>query len=156
TINRVPFDKAMASGKVIYCQDQLDQRYRAAVLEQAQPGLRDIRILYSPLHGVGLTSVLPVLQGDGFQNIEVFAPHAFPDGDFPNVPQHVANPENPAVFDSIIKQARFSWAELILASDPDADRIGCAAPLNLPKSAAADSWAPLSGNQIGVLLGEFL
>jgi phosphomannomutase len=156
-IKRVPFAEALASSRIKYCQDEMDPRYQAAVLGQAQPGPRNIKILYSPLHGVGLTSVLPILQADGFQNVEVYQPHANPDGDFPKVPGNVANPENPAVFDEMIEYVRTSGAELILASDPDADRIGCAAPIAISRSAAdAPSWSTLTGNQIGVLLAEFL
>ena len=109
--------------------------------------------MYSPLHGVGLTSVLPILQAAGFQDIEVYEPHAKPDGDFPNVPNHVANPENPAVFDAMIDYGKTHGIELILASDPDADRIGCAAPLT---TVNGSRWSTLTGNQIGALIAELL
>jgi phosphomannomutase len=156
-IRRLPFAEALASGRVKVCQDEIDPRYQAAVLNQSQPGPRNIKILYSPLHGVGLTSVLPILQADGFQDIEVYQPHAKPDGDFPNVPGHVANPENPTVFNQMIEHSQGRGIEIILASDPDADRIGCAAPISISFLAAGgSSWSTLSGNQIGVLLGEFL
>ena len=101
-----PFAEAVASGRVKFCQEQIDPRYRDAVLAQGQKGPRDLKILYSPLHGVGLTSVLPILQSDGFKNVEVYEPHSKPDGDFPNVPNNIANPENPAVFDKPIEHAR--------------------------------------------------
>ena len=54
--------------------------------------------------------------------------HAEPNPDFPNVPKNVANPENAAVFDAIIERAKQTGAELILATDPDCDRLGCAVP----------------------------
>jgi phosphomannomutase len=176
TIKRLAFADAVAQGRIRFCQQQLDPRYQAAVLTVGQqssplaPRHVPLRILYSPLHGVGLTSVLPILQDDGFDQVQVYQPHATPDGDFPNVPAKVANPENPAVFDDLIRFAESSGAELILASDPDADRIGCAArekqkaegrrqneviphsPFPTPHS----NWRTLSGNQIGVLLAEFL
>jgi phosphoglucomutase/phosphomannomutase len=112
-----------------------------------------VKILYSPLHGVGQTAVCPVLAADGFHQVELFGPHAEPDGDFPNVPGHVANPENAAVFDAIIAEAARLGADLALATDPDADRIGCAAPLAADRNSG---WAVLSGNQIGALLADFL
>jgi phosphoglucomutase/phosphomannomutase len=85
--------------------------------------------------------------------VEIFGPHAAPDGDFPNVPKHVANPENPAVFDAIIARGKQSGAELILATDPDGDRLGSA----VRKSLAADApWVTLTGNQLGSLLVDFL
>jgi phosphoglucomutase/phosphomannomutase len=122
------------------------------VLAQAHPGPRELKIIYSPLHGVGASSVLPVLAGDGFGDVELFAPHAAPDGDFPNVPNHVANPENPEVFAPIISRAKQAGADLILATDPDCDRIGLAAPID----AESKSWATMTGNQIGALLVEYV
>ena len=173
-IKRVPFAEAVARGLVNYCQHDLDPRYQGTVLAVGKR-LDDLplRILYSPLHGVGLTSVLPILRCDGFDQVQVYQPHARPDGDFPNVPGHVANPENPAVFDDLITYAKCTGAELILASDPDADRIGCAAPVTMKRPKAESrkqyddiphssfpiphsDWLTLSGNQIGVLLAEFL
>ena len=55
---------------------------------------------------MGCSAVIPVLEGAGFREVEVFGPHAAPDGDFPNVPKHVANPENAAVFDAMIEHGR--------------------------------------------------
>ena len=98
----------VAAGKVVYCQDEIDKKFQAAVLTQATPGPRELKVIYSPLHGVGATAVLPVLAEDGFKSVELFGPHSKPDGDFPNVPGHVANPENPQVFDSIIVRAKGS------------------------------------------------
>lgn len=155
TIGRAPFAQALADGRIQYCQDEMDARYRQAVLAQGFAGPRNLKLVYSPLHGVGLTSVLPVLQADGFAEVDVFAPHATPDGDFPNVPDHVANPENPPVFDALIDRARQIGAELALASDPDADRIGAAAPLTTA-GPECDVWQTLNGNQIGVLLADYL
>ena len=71
-----------------------------------------MKIIYSPLHGVGATAVVPALEKDGFADVEVFASHAKPDGDFPNVPGHVSNPENPAVFDAIIERAKEAGADV--------------------------------------------
>jgi phosphomannomutase/very-short-patch-repair endonuclease len=152
-ISRTPFAEAVTAGRVLFCQGEMDSRYQAAVLQQASTGPRDLKLLYSPLHGVGLTSVVPVLCADGFAQIEVYQPHATPDGDFPNVPGNVANPENPAVFDALIESAQASGADLVVASDPDADRIGCAAPLATAEGAR---WATLTGNQIGALLADLL
>jgi phosphoglucomutase len=110
-------------------------------------------VIYSPLHGVGATAVLPVLAEDGFKSVELFGPHSKPDGDFPNVPGHVANPENPRVFDMIIERAKPAGADVCLATDPDCDRIGCAAPLTMRKDAA---WNTLTGNQLGALLADYV
>jgi phosphomannomutase len=153
SIQRIPFAEALAAGKVIYCQEEVDAAFIRAVLAQSVAGPRNLKILYSPLHGVGASAVVPVLQEAGFRNVEIFGPHATPNGDFPNVPKHVANPENPAVFDSLIEYAERSGAELILATDPDCDRLGCAVRRRL----AADApWVTLTGNQLGSLLVDFL
>lgn len=153
TIRRVPFAEAVQTGCITFCQNEIDVGYRAAVVAQGFAGPRSLKLLYSPLHGVGLTSVLPILQMDGFSDIEIFAPHAEPSGDFPNVPGNIANPENPAVFDAPIESARRTGVDVILASDPDADRLGVAAPLTF---AANAEWRTFNGNQIAVLLTEYL
>ncbi len=128
-IARVSFAKGLADGKIQCVQSKMDEAYQSAVLklsriDQTDRSLHDLKILYSPLHGVGRTSVEPVLLKAGFKNLEVFGPQSEPNGDFPNVPNHVANPENSAVVDSLIEEAKRSGFDLVLASDPDADRIG--------------------------------
>ncbi len=149
TIRREPFEEGVASGRVKFVEQEVDAAFLAAVLKQSTPGPREISILYSPLHGVGATAVVPVLEGAGFKRLRVFGPHEAPDGDFPNVPGHVANPEVPAVLEAVIAEARQRGDDLVLASDPDCDRLGAAAPL----SRAPDSaWNTLTGNQLGVLL----
>jgi phosphoglucomutase/phosphomannomutase len=152
-IRRANFDEMHAAGKIVYCQDEMDAKFQQAVLTQATPGPRKLKVVYSPLHGVGATAVLPVLAADGFTDVELFGPHATPDGDFPNVPGHVANPENPPVFDAIIKRALESGADIALATDPDCDRIGCAAPI---KFSAGSPWHTFTGNQLCALLTDFV
>jgi len=150
-IDRMPLSEARTRHRIVDACRELDELFQRAVLAHGFPGGRDLTILYSPLHGTGTTSVLTVLRRDGFERIEVFAPQAEPHGDFPNVPGHIANPENPAVFDDLIKHSQEIDADLALASDPDGDRIGCAARLT-PDGA----WRALSGNQIAVLLAAFI
>jgi phosphoglucomutase/phosphomannomutase len=150
-IARIPFADALACGKVVCCQQEVDAEYQRSVVAQSMPGPRQLKIVYSPMHGVGTSSVCPVLAAVGFDDVEVFAGHAEPSGDFPNVPNHVANPENPATFDSIIVRAKQVGADLVLSTDPDADRLGCAAPLT-----AGGEWRTFTGNQIGALLAESL
>jgi phosphoglucomutase/phosphomannomutase len=151
-VRRAKFDEALAAGKVVRCEAEIDEAFLAAVMTQAKPGPRDLKVLYSPLHGVGATAVVPVLERDGFQDVEVFAPHAEPSGDFPNVPGHVSNPERPVVFDALIQHAKVVGADLCVATDPDCDRIGLAAPL----VAGGRDWRTLSGNQIGALLADYV
>lgn len=150
-VERMPFERALSEGRVVYCQEEMDRVYQSAVAAQAFAGPRDVKILYSPLHGVGAQSVVPILAAAGFRDVEVFAGHASPDGDFPNVPGHVANPENPEVFEALIERARQSGADVILATDPDADRLGCAAP-----AGRGGAWQTLTGNQMSALLAEYV
>src|SRR6185503_15040390 len=118
------------------------------VLSQRCSGPRDLKIIYSPLHGVGEFAAVPALAADGFTDIEIFAAHREPNGDFPNVPGHVSNPEIAAVFESIIERGRAGEADLILATDPDCDRMGCAAPLTKNR---AGEWETFTGNQLSAL-----
>lgn len=152
-IKRADFDQALAAGDIVCCEEEVDKAFIDAVVQQATPGPRDLNVLYSPLHGVGATCVLPALERDGFTNVELFALHAEPSGDFPNVPGHVSNPENPAVFDAIIEHAKTTGADVCLATDPDCDRIGIAAPLTFD---AGSEWQTLTGNQIGALLSDYV
>ena len=128
-IARIPWAEGLAAGRIEYCQEEVDAAFVAAVVRQSTPHpqagtRRDLKIIYSPLHGVGATAVCPVLDAAGFKDVEVFGPHAAPDPDFTNVPGHVANPENAAVFDTMIARGREIGADLILATDPDCDRLG--------------------------------
>ncbi|WP_164103736.1 phospho-sugar mutase [Candidatus Laterigemmans baculatus] len=152
-IRVVPFAEALADGRVEICTAEVDAAYLDAVLACASSGPRDLRILYSPLHGVGASSTVPVLQRDGFTQVEVYGPHAEPSADFPNVPGNSANPENVGVFTKPIEYAREHGFELVLATDPDADRLGVAAPLTLD---ASSEWRTLNGNQIGALLTDYV
>lgn len=151
-IQRADFNQAVSDGKVISVHEVMDNIYQELVIKQAFSSPKDLNILFSPLHGVAESSVVPVLKRDGFKQVEVFAAHREPNGDFPNVPDHIANPENAVVFDDIIEQARATGVELAMASDPDGDRIGVAAPLSLE----SDTWDTLSGNQIGALIGDYV
>jgi len=153
TIERVAFDDALAQGKIVRCEEEMDAAFIDAVLQQSTPGPRELKVVYSPLHGVGATAVSPVLERAGFDQVELFGPHATPDGNFPNVPGNVSNPENPEVFEAIVVYAQQVGADLAIATDPDCDRLGCAAPLTFNQ---LDQWPTLSGNQIGALLADYL
>ncbi len=152
-IKRADFDEALASGKIEICQEEIDPLFFEAVLRQQTPGPRELKVVYSPLHGVGATAVCPVLEQAGFKDVELYGPQSKPDGDFPNVPGHVSNPENPAVFDDIAAHAQSIGADLAMATDPDCDRIGCSAPVS---TEAAAEWRTLTGNQIGALLADYV
>ena len=103
-IRKTDFAEAVASGDVVLCRDEIDRAFLDCHLQMAGTGPRELKAIYSPLHGVGEFNVLSLLNATGFEDIEVFELHRQPDGDFPNVPQNVSNPENRAVFDRIIER----------------------------------------------------
>jgi phosphomannomutase len=152
-IRSVPFDKALADGHVEIVTGEIDEKYFDAAYACRFEGPRDIKILYTPLHGVGAAAVVPLMRRDGFDDLEIYGPQADPSPDFPNVPGHVSNPENTIIFADPIKYAQANGHELILATDPDADRLGCAAPITMDP---AGPWRTFTGNQLGVLLADFV
>jgi len=152
-VHRQSFDAGVASGRVQFVEQEIDPAFVAAVLQQSTAGPRDVSILYTPLHGVGASAVVPVLDGAGFKQLRLYGPQEMPDGDFPNVPGHVANPENPAVLEGAIADAMTRGDDLVMASDPDCDRLGAAAPLT---AAAGSGWQTFTGNQIAALLVDWV
>jgi phosphoglucomutase/phosphomannomutase len=152
-IMTVPFEQAVSQGKVSMITSEIDREFTKAAVQYAWPGSRSVRLLFSPLHGVGGFAVLPLLKAAGFQDVHVFQKHAQPDGNFPNVPGHVSNPENSVVFDAMIEEAKAIGADLALATDPDCDRMGCAAPKTWSSHA---EWSTINGNQLGALLTDFV
>jgi phosphoglucomutase/phosphomannomutase len=153
TLQRADFTQAKAEGKIVCCQEEIDRQFTSAVVGEAFPGPRDLKLIYSPLHGVGTTCVVPVLAADGFDQVEVYGPQSTPDGDFPNVPGHVSNPENAKIFDALTERAKEVGADLAIATDPDCDRIGLSAPLTTKPGA---EWKTMTGNQIAALLTDFV
>ena len=145
--------EGLADGSIVYASDEVDGAYIASVVGESVSHARGISIVYTPLHGVGETSVAAALKADGFLDVDILASQRTQDGDFPNVPGHVSNPENPSALRAAIDQARASKADLVLASDPDADRIGVGLPAT---SDPSGEWVTLDGNQIGVLLAAFV
>lgn len=152
-IKRGDFQKALAEGMIQIVTDKIDAAFLDAASACAFEGPRDVKILYSPLHGVGEAAVVPLLKRDGFDDVTVYEPHREPSGDFPNVPGHVSNPENTAVFEKPIEQARKEGFDLVLATDPDCDRLGVAAPLTTDTTGP---WGTFTGNQIAALLANYV
>jgi phosphoglucomutase/phosphomannomutase len=152
-IKRADFSAALEHGQIVMCEREIDAAFIENVVAQRCPGPRDLAVIYSPLHGVGEFAAVPALKADGFADVEIFEPHRDPNGDFPNVPGHVSNPENAAVFDAIIERGKKVGADLILATDPDCDRMGAAAPRTRSPSGA---WGTFTGNQLAALLTDFV
>lgn len=144
------FEAAVADGVITLAGESLDAAYIDAVCQLSLSPERDIKALYTPLHGVGETSVFRVIQQAGFRGVSIYEPQRSQDGSFPNVPDHLPNPERSAVFGPAIEQARQSSVDLILASDPDADRMAVAV------RDRTGEFVCLTGNQLGALLTEYV
>ena len=147
------FEEALAEKKIHIVTEETDKAFLNEHLKHSFEGPRDLKIIYSPLHGVGEANVRTLLEKVGFESVEIYEPHREPNGDFPNVPGHSSNPENVAIFDAIIEHAQGNGSALIMATDPDCDRLGAAAPVTTDP---AGPWATFNGNQLGVLLGDFV
>ncbi|WLD11461.1 phospho-sugar mutase [Planctellipticum variicoloris] len=149
-IPRVPFEEAVRDGRIVVVGAALDEDYLQTVAALSLTTERDVTIVFSPLHGVGSTSAYPVLVRAGFPQVLQFEPHWAQDGGFPNVPKHLPNPELTSVFEPILPFARENAADVILATDPDADRLGVAA------RTPTGEYLPLTGNQVGALIIDYL
>jgi phosphomannomutase len=121
--------------------------YLDTVASLAGDGPRDLRLVYTPLHGVGGTSVIQVLETAGFAAPYVVERQEQPDPDFPTVA--FPNPEEPGAMDLALALAREKDVDLVVANDPDADR--CAAAVSGPHG-----WRMLRGDEVGALLAHHL
>jgi phosphomannomutase len=111
-------------------------------------GDRALPIVYTPLHGVGDALACTALAEAGFAQVTSVPEQRQPDGAFPTVA--FPNPEEPGTMDLAFALARETGAALVLANDPDADRLAVAVPSH------ARAWRQLTGNEVGVLLGHYL
>ncbi|MEK7189940.1 MAG: phospho-sugar mutase, partial [Patescibacteria group bacterium] len=151
-IEKYDFDKALSNGKIIMLGEELDEAYQQTVAKLSLSNERDAHIVFTPLHGCASTSFLPVLRHAGFSRIDVVELQMPFDPEFSAVANHIPNPEVPISLDLATRQARESGADLIVASDPDADRIGVVSR----ESLANNNYIFLNGNQIGVLLFDYI
>jgi phosphomannomutase len=107
----------------------------------------ELDIVYTPMHGVGRDVLFEVMGRAGHTGVRAVPEQAEPDGTFPTV--DFPNPEEPGALDLALDMARESEADLILANDPDADRLAVVVPHR-------SLWRPLSGNEVGSLLGDYV
>ena len=145
--------------------DELAQAYLDAVVAAAGPadragradsagsrGRTGLNVVYTPMHGVAGPLMLRAIRQAGFAAPHVVAAQAEPDPDFPTVA--FPNPEEPGALDLALADARRLGADLVVASDPDGDRLAVAVPTPGPDPAAG--WRMLTGDQVGALLGARL
>ena len=154
-IRRIDYEDGLRSGLIRIISRDLDVRYIGVLSEMTLAGGRDVRVVYTPLHGVGMTSVAAALDNLGYMDVHFVDEQIEPDGAFPTLDHGIANPEKPAAFQLGIRKAGEVGADLVLASDPDADRIGCALPLPDRGWEASPEELTLNGHQIGVLLCHY-
>ena len=127
--------------------EHIVDRYLDTIAELAEDGPRDLDLVYTPLHGVGGTSVLQVLETAGFSAPRVVEQQEQPDPDFPTVA--FPNPEEPGAMDLALALAEEHDADLVVANDPDADRCAAAVP-------TGHGWRMLRGDEVGALLAHHL
>ncbi len=132
--------------------DELEQVYLDAVCALVPPPASAawLRFVYTPLHGVAGRLALRAFEQAGFPAPDAVAAQFEPDPEFPTV--NYPNPEEPGTLDLALAQARRSAADLVIANDPDGDRLAVAAP----DADAPGGWRILTGDQVGALLGAFL
>lgn len=110
---------------------------------------KDIKIVYTPLHGTGNLPVRRVLKELGFENVYVVPEQEKPDGNFPTVAY--PNPESPKAFELALKLAKEKDADIVLATDPDADRLGVYC-----KNTKSGEYVTFTGNMSGMLIAEYI
>ena len=145
------FDAAVADGRIKFIEDSVIEEYYQNVLAQgintklcADSGLK---IVYTPLNGTGNKPVREILKRIGIQDVTVVKEQEMPDGNFPTCPY--PNPEIREALELGLKYCDEVKPDLLLATDPDADRVGIAVP-------DGDDYALFSGNEVGALLTEYI
>lgn len=151
-IKKVDFDSALADGKIKYIGEKLIESFLDEVQKQCinpdivkQAGLK---VIYSPLNGSGNKPVRKILERIGVQHVYVVAEQENPDGNFPTCPY--PNPEIKQVFKLGLEMNKSICADILLATDPDCDRVGIAVPDDTGKLVL------MSGNEVGAMLLNYI
>ncbi len=146
------FEEGMKAGLIAYVgEDCKEALYDAIKARSVRPGICEtagLKLVYSPLNGSGLVPVTRVLKDIGITDITIVPEQQYPDGNFPTCPY-----PNPEIFEALrlgLELAEKSGADLMLATDPDADRVGIA--MKCPDG----SYELVSGNEVGVLLLDYI
>ncbi len=149
-VKRADFDEALAEGKIEYIGDDVIEAYLTAVEDRRvnrDVDMSKLNVVYTPLHGSGNKPVRAILSKIGATNVTVVPEQELPDGNFPTAPY--PNPEIRQAFECALKLAETVKPDLLLATDPDADRVGIAVP-------NGDEYRLFTGNEVGALLLEYI
>ena len=150
-VKTMNFDEAVQKGLVEYIGKDVVEKFYDCVekccLSKEITAKTDLKVIYTPLNGTGNKHVRAMLKRIGIKNVSVVKEQELPDGNFPTCPY--PNPEIKQVFECAIKMTENEKADLLLATDPDCDRVGIAVLDN-------GEYKLMSGNEVGVLLAEYL
>lgn len=149
-VKTVDFDTAVAEGKIEYIGEDIIEEYLNCVLAcrvAPEADVKSLNVIYTPLHGSGNKPVRSILKKIGVTNVTVVPEQELPDGNFPTAPY--PNPEIRQAFECALKLANEIKPELLLATDPDCDRVGIAVR-------DGEEYKLLSGNDVGALLLDFV
>ena len=148
-------EEAVKAGLYEVISDDVDEKYFAQLRnlsihpEIIKQMAKDIKIVYTPLHGTGLEPVKRVLKDMGFENVYIEPQQAVADGHFPTAPY--PNPENPDAWELALKLAKEKDADIVLATDPDADRLGVYC-----KDTKTGEYVTFTGNMSAMLIAEYI
>ena len=153
-IKSISKDEAIKNELLIYIGEEVDKSYIEEVKsltirkELVAEKAKDLKVIYTPIHGSGNMPVRRVLSELGYENIEIVKEQEMPDGNFPTAPY--PNPEDPKVFKLALDMAKSSNPDIIFGTDPDCDRIGV-----VVKDSQGE-YKVLTGNQTGLLLSNYI
>ncbi|MCU0591310.1 MAG: phospho-sugar mutase [Desulfobacterales bacterium] len=147
TIQRLPFEEARRRGLIQIVGEEIDRAYHASAAAVSLSAERNLNIFYSPLHGTGVTTVYPVLQDLGF-DVTLCPATSNLSGAFEKVTFNIPNPEVVESFNTSLPLAQKAAADILLSTDPDADRIGIMVNHR-------GQWLFLTGNEIAIILTNY-
>ena len=154
-VKTMDLEEAKKAGLYQIIGKEIDDRYMEELKKQSiHPEIikemaKDIKIVYTPLHGTGNLPVRRVLKELGFEHVYVVKEQELPDGNFPTVAY--PNPESPKAFELALKLAKEVDADIVLATDPDADRLGVYC-----KDTKSGEYVTFTGNMSGMLIAEYI
>ncbi|GEQ20885.1 phosphomannomutase [Clostridium butyricum] len=153
-IKNISKDEAIEKGLLKIIGEEVDRKYIDMLKsytinkELVKNYAKDLKIIYTPIHGTGLMPIKRILTELGYENLHIVKEQEKPDGNFPTAPY--PNPEDPKVFELALKMSEEINPDIIFGTDPDADRIGVVVKDSNGK------YQILNGNQIGVLLTHYI